>query len=138
MRRLARGVDQRRADPTPAHRLNDHERAYHRRIDDRLDPGYAGDRVAHRGRNPACAGRVEAAGDYSGTLTGRGEYRFNSAQVAGLRDVKLVGRSASSRGYFLGGGNNCVPVSSSTTIIALAGHPRAAAMITPSGAPAGL
>src|SRR5208282_3205238 len=36
--------------------------------------------------------------------------------------------------HFLGGGKSWVPVPSSTTIIALAGHPRAAAMITASGA----
>jgi len=138
MRRLARGLDQRSTDPAPAHRLGHGERAYHRGVHDRLDSGDAGDRVVHRRGNPACTGRIEAARDDSSRFAGRRKYRFDGGEVAGLRDVEFARRAAASRGYFLGGGNSCVPVSSSITTIALAGHARAAAMIAPSDAPAGL
>ena len=135
---LARGVDQCRADPPPAHRLDDGERTDHGRIHYRFNSDNAGDRAAQRRGNPACAGRVEAAGDDSGGFAGVREYRSGGGEVGGLRDVEFARCAAAARGYFLGGGNSWVPVSSSTTIIALAGHARAAARIAASGAPAGL
>jgi hypothetical protein len=47
MCRLARGIDQCRADPAPAHRLDNAERADNRRVHYRFDSDNAGDRAAY-------------------------------------------------------------------------------------------
>src|SRR5580704_9046967 len=135
MRRLAPGSDQGCADPAPAHRFGNGERTYHGRVHDSLNSDDPDDRVVKRSRNPACASRVETTRNNTRRFAHAGKDRFHAGEVGDLRDVEFAGCSAPAGSYFLAGGNNCVPVSSSTTVIALTGHARADTTIAASDAP---
>src|SRR5262249_40875338 len=135
---LADGIHQCDADTPPTHLWLNPECADNTRVHDRLETDYSRDGVADRSRDPADGRLFEASRDHSGRIADCGEQRLNPGHIGSLADVKLTGCARSPCSYFLGAGNSCAPVSSSTTTMAFAGHARAAARIAASDAPVGL
>src|SRR5580704_8154196 len=139
VRGLARRREERAADSTPAHRFVHVQRAYKRRVDLGLDANHA-DRVVAEIPDDVTRGRpLDSLGRHAAAL----EHRAHQCEVARLLDDEFARAMLAYRhalefaSYFFGGGKSCTPASS-TTVIALTGHDRAAETITPSPAPVAL
>src|SRR5277367_4937093 len=139
VRRLTRRRKQRAADSAPAHRFAHPQRANQRGVDLRLDANHA-DRVVAEVRDDVTRGRpLDSFGRHAAAL----EHRAHLCEVARLLDDEFARAMLAYRhalefaSYFFGGGKSCTPASS-TTVIALTGHDRAAETITESAAPVAL
>ena len=131
---LACGHYQSGADSAPAHRFIHVERAYQGRIDFRLYSDHADRVVAEVCNQVTRCGPFDSVGGQAAARQHRAHefyvagllyYQFACAMLAYRHPVLAI--------YFFSGGKSCTPASS-TTVIALTGHERAAATIIESPA----